>query len=177
MLTSKLKAKYAIAIASVFFIAYVGDVKASTAIGRASATVISAIASTPVAIRLRSSPSPVLDTSTGFGFSSFQSIGGFKASQQPTVRLICIDDDGLASFSVSGDVTSSYVIRPAGTDDSVVRPQTDFQTCAALTVANVAAGLIVPAQMLIGGGRLSIEISKSSLLRQVGNMIVVINYN
>ena len=174
---SKRNAKYAVVLASAFLIVAVGEVKARTAIGQASATVISATASTPVAIRLQTSLSPVLDTSTGFGFASFQSIGGFKASQQPTVRLICIDDDGVASFSVSGDVTSSYVIRPAGTDDSVVRPQKASQTCASLTAANVAAGLIIPAQMLIGGGRLSIEISQPSLLRQAGNMIVVINYN
>ena len=174
---SKRNAKCAVVLASAFLIVAVGEVKARTAIGQASATVISAIAPTPVAIRLQTSLSPVLDTSTGFGFSSFQSIGGFKASQQPTVTLICIDDDGVASFSVSGDATSSYVIRSAGTDDSVVQTQTASQTCASSTAANAAASLIVPAQMLIGGGRLSIEISKPSLLRQAGNMIVVINYN
>lgn len=177
MFTSELKAKHALVIASVFLIAYVGDVKASTAIGQASATVISAIAPTPVAIRLQTSLFPVLDTSTGFGFASFQSIGGFKASQQPTVTLICIDSNGVASFSVSGDATSSYVIRSADTDNSAEQSQTGSQTCTSSTAANAAAGLIVPSQVLIGGGRLSIEISKSSLLRQAGNMIVVINYN
>ena len=172
------RSKYAKAVFSVFVIAFGAQLNAASAIGQANATVISAIASVPVAIRLRTSPSPVLDTSTAFGFSSFRSIGGFKASQQPTITLICIDDDdGVASFSVSGDVTSGYVIRSAGTDDSVVQTQTASQTCASLTAANAAAGLIVPAQMLIGGGRLSIEISKPSLLRPAGNMIVVINYN
>ena len=175
---NKRKAKCVVTLASILVMVFVAEVQARSATGQVNATVISAIAPTPVAIRLRTSPSPVLDTSTGFGFSSFQSIGGFKASQQPTITLICIDDhDGVASFSVSGDVTSGYVIRAAGTDDSVVQTQTASQTCAALTAANAAAGLIVPAQMLIGGGRLSIEISKPSLLRPAGNMIVVINYN
>ena len=171
------RSKYAKAVFSVFVIAFGAQLNAASAIGQANATVISAIASVPVAVRLRTSLSPVLDTSTGFGFASFQSIGGFKASQQPTVTLICIDSNGVASFSVSGDATSSYVIRSAGTDDSAEQSQTGSQTCTSSTAANAAAGLIVPSQVLIGGGRLSIEISKSSLLRQSGNMIVVINYN
>ena len=171
------RSKYAKAVLSVFVIAFGAQLNAASAIGQANATVISAIASTPVAIRLQTSLSPGLGRLTGSGFASFQSIGGFKASPLSTVTLICIDDDGVASFSVSGDATSSYVIRSVGTDNSDEQTQTALQTCTSSTFANAAAGLIVPAQALLGGGRLSIEISKSSLLRPAGNMIVVINYN
>ena len=178
MPTSKRQAKYAIVFVSAFVIACVGEVKARTAIGQVSATVISAVASTPIEIRLKAAPLNVRNTSTGFGFARFQPFGGGQiATAQPTVSLIEIDVNGVASFSVSGDATSSYVVRSARSDSSVVQSQTIAQTGASPTSANVAGGLIIPAQALIGGGRLSIEISEVLLLGQGGNTIVEINYN
>ena len=178
MLTNKRQAKCAVVLALAFVIASVGEVKARTAIGQASATVISAIASTPIEIRLQTSPLNVQNTSAGFGFANFQSSGGGQiATAQPIVSLIGIDANGVASFSVSGDATSSYFVRSASSDSSVVQSQTISQNGASPTSANVVAGLIVPAQALIGGGRLSIEISQVLLLGQGGNTIVEINYN
>ena len=178
MLTSKRKVKYAVVLTSVFLTASVGDVKARTAIGQASATVISAIATTPVEIRLQVSFSPTLSTSPGIGSAGFQSlVSGISAPAQPTVSLIGIDANGVASFSVSGAATSSYVVRPASSVVGSVETQTITQTGSLPTAANLAASLIVPAQTLVGGGRLSIQISQSSLFGQGGNMIVEINYN
>ena len=178
MLMSKRQAKCAVVLASAIVIAFVGEVKARTAIGQVSATVISSIASTPIEIRLQASQLYVQDTSAGFGFASFQpSGGGFSVTAQPIVSFIGIDANGVASFSVSGDATSSYVVRPVGGESNGVQTQTGSSTGTASSVANVVAGLIVPAQALIGGGRLSIEINQVSLLGQGGNMIVEINYN
>lgn len=180
MLTTKRKAKYAVVLALVFMIASVGEVKARTAIGQVSATVISEITSMPVlvAIRLQTSQLSTQGASAGFGFISVQSpSGGFSATPQSTASLISVDANGVVSFSVSGDVTSSYVVRSTDVGGTDVQTQTVPPSGTSLTASNAATGLIVPAQALIGGGRLSIEISQASQLGQGGNMIVEISYN
>ena len=178
MLTNKRQAKYAVVLASAFFIASVGEVKARTAIGQASATVISAIASTPIEIRLQASPLNVQNTSAGFGFASFQSSGGvFSVTAQPVVSLIGINANGVASFSVSGDSTSSYVVRSLGAESTVSRTQAVSPNGTASGSLAASAALIVPAQALIGGSRLSIVISQATELGRWGDTIVEINYN
>jgi len=178
MLMSKLKVGYAVAFASAFVIASVGEVKARTAIGQANVTVISEIASMPILIRMQTPQLNVQNTSAGVGFASNQISGdGFSSSTQPSVTLIGIDAAGVATFSVSGAATSGYVIRSEGGGNTGVQTQTVSPTGTALTAVNATAGLIVPAQALIGGGRLSIEISQASTRAQGGNLIVEINYN
>ena len=178
MLTSKRQAKYAIVLASAFVIASVGEVKARTAIGQVSATVISAVVSTPIQIRLQASPLNVQNTPAGFGFATFQPSGGvFSVTAQPMVSLIGVNANGVASFSVSGDSTSSYVVRSLGAESTVSRTQTASPTGTGSGSLAASAALIVPAQALVGGNRLSIVISQASQLGQFGNTIVEINYN
>ena len=178
MLTSKRQAKCAVVLASALMTVSVGEVKAGTAIGRASATVISEITSLPVVIRLQTSQSSTQGVSAGFNFASLQSSnGGFSMTQQSIASMINISADGVVSFSVSGDATSSYVVRYTGRDVTSVETQTVSLVGTASTASNLAAGLIVPAQALIGGNGLSIEISQISQAQQAGNMIVEISYN
>lgn len=179
MVTSKRKAKYVVLLASAFVIASVGEAKARTAIGQASATVISEIASMPILIRMQTPQLNMQNTSAGVGFASNQISGdGFSGSTQPIVTLIGIDAAGVATFSVSGAATSGYVVRSEGGGSTGVQTQTVSPTGTASTAVNATAGLIVPAQALIGGGRLSIEISQAASTRGQGrNLIVEINYN
>ena len=178
MLTSKRQAKCAVVLVFAFVIASVGEVKAGTAIGRASATVISGITSLPVVIRLQTPQLSTQSAPAGFNFVSFQSSNGsYSATQQSIASMISVSAGGVVSFSVSGDATSSYLVRYAGGNGMVVETQTVSPSGTSLIASNVATGLIVPAQVLIGGNRLSIEISQISQAQQEGNMIVEISYN
>ena len=178
MLTSKCQAKCALVLASTLVMASVGEVKAGTAIGRVSATVISGITSLPVVIRLQTPQLSLQGALASVNFTSLQpAIGGFSATQQSIASMINISIGGVVSFSVSGDATSSYMVRYAGGDGTGVATQTVSSTGAASTASNSAVGLIVPAQPLIGGSRLSIEISQISRTQEEGSMIVEISYN
>ena len=178
MLTSKRHAKRTVGLALAFVTVFVGEVKAVTAVGRASATVISEITSLPVVIRLQTSQLSTQRALAGFNFISFQSVnGGFSATSQSIASMINLSAGGVVSFSVSGNATSSYVVRYAGGDGTGVETQTTSSIGTASTASNAAAGLIVPAQALIGGNGLSIEISQISQAQQEGNMIVEISYN
>lgn len=178
------RSKYAKAVFSVFVIAFGAQSNAASAIGQASATVISSVVSTPVEFRfqipqlLSAQGAPTVSSFVNFQSSGGGSAGGGpSATSQSNESLVSVDANGVVSFSVSGDATSSYAVRPAGGDGGGMQTQTTSTTGTTPSAANVAGGLIVPAQALTGGGRLSIQISQASVLGEGGGMIIEISYN
>ena len=178
MLESKRQAKYAVVFASAFVIASVGAVNARTGIGQASATVISEMTPMPIVVRLQTSQSYIQNTSVGADAATYQfTVGGSSGSLRSGLTLISIDAAGVASFSVSGDTTSGYVVRAGGGENIGDQIQEASPEDTSLDDANAAAELIVPAQALIGGGRLSIVVSQASTGGRSGQMNVEVNYN
>ena len=178
MLTSKRQAKCAVVLALAIVIASVGEVKARTAIGQVSATVISEMTSMPIVIRMQTSQSYIQNTSSGADAATYQFIvDGFSGSSRSGLTLVSIDAAGVASFSVSGDTTSGYVVRAGGGENIGDQIQAASSDDTSLDDANAAAELIVPAQALIGGGRLSIVVSQASTGGRRGQMNVEVNYN
>ena len=178
MLTTKRQAKCAVVLASAFLIASVGEVKARTAIGQVSATVISVMTSMPIVIRLQTSQFYLQNTSAGVDAAIYQfTVDGFSGSSKSGLTLVSIDAAGVASFSVSGDTTSGYVVRAGGGENFGDQTQAASSEDTSLDDLNAAAELIVPAQALIGGGRLSIVVSQASTGGRRGQMNVEVNYN
>ena len=178
MVKSKRQAKYAVVLVSAFVIASVGEVNARTAIGQASATVISEMTSMPIVIRLQTSQSYVQNTSAEADIGTYQfTVDGFSGSSKSGLTLVSIDAAGVASFSVSGDTTSGYVVRAGGGENFGDQTQAASSEDTSLDDVNAAAELIVPAQALIGGGRLSIVVSQASTGGLRGQMNVQVNYN
>ena len=178
MLTTKRQANRAVVLALAFVIASVGEVNARTAIGQASATVISEMRSMPIVIRLQTSQSYVQNTSAEADIGTYQfTADGFSGSSKSGLTLVSIDAAGVASFSVSGDTTSGYVVRAGGGENIGDQIQDASSGDTSSNDDNAAAELIVPAQALIGGGRLSIVVSQASTGGRRGQMNVEVNYN
>ena len=178
MLISKRQAKCAVVLASAFVVAYVGEVKARTAVGQVSAVVISEMTSMPIVIRMQTSQSYVQNTSVEADAAIFQfTVDGFSGLSKSGLTLVSIDAAGVASFSVSGDTTSGYVVRAGGGENLGDQTQAASSEDTSLDDVNAAAELIVPAQALIGGGRLSIVVSQASTGGRRGQMNVEVNYN
>ena len=125
----------------------------------------------PIAIRLQTSQSYVQNTSAEADAVTYQfTVDGSSGSSKSGLTLVSIDAAGVASFSVSGDTTSGYVVRAGGGESFGDQTQAASSEDASLDDVNAAAELIVPAQALIGGGRLSIALlqGRSRLVESIG---------
>jgi hypothetical protein len=179
------QAKYAMVFASAFALTFGPQARAASGMGQASAMVIREIVSMPIVIRMLAPQLSVQNTSAGFSFTGYQSTGdGSGGSSESGLTLVGIDAAGVATFSVSGDTTSGYVVQAAASDGpngpnglSEVSASESAGTSNGEDDPNAAAELIVPAQALIGGGRLSIVVSQASTKGRSGEMNVQINYN
>lgn len=172
------QSRYVKALFSALTLVFGTHLNAASGVGRASATVISEMTTVPIVIRLQTSQFYVQNTSAGADVAIYQfTVDGFSASSKSGLTLVSIDAAGVASFSVSGDTTSGYVVRAGGGENIGDQIQDASSGDTSSKDDNAAAELIVPAQALIGGGRLSIVVSQASTGGRRGQMNVEVNYN
>ncbi len=145
------------------------EARAASATGSASATVIGDIASLPITIRFQASPVELVAGGVRVRLTDDRS--GPGAGSAFGVTLIGVDETGLASFSIAGATTSSYVVRtsaaetsgPAGLAPDGASPN------------RAEAGLIYPAEVLAEGQGISIAVSQSG--GSPRELTVMVHYN
>lgn len=176
---------------------------AASTSGTASATVVSQIASQPVAIvsppltptgEQQSSVAAGLPLPIRLGFTidlpsrMSAAAGGMPGRDGEGssfgMTMIDVDASGIARFSVAGaGATSGYIVQfPASADGLLRQSPTAAGNCPEGGAANASqacqdASLIVPAQALEGGGRLAVEISQALNRLIAGELSVQVNYN
>ncbi len=148
------------------------DAYAASATGSASATVVGNVASLPVTIRFQAAP--VEQLARGIRVQSTDNRSGQAAESAFGVTLVGLDDAGLATFSIAGATTSSYVVRtsPAQTSGSA---ESALPGSPGSSPNQAEAGLIYPAKVLTDSRGISIVVSHSDRSRR--ELTVMVNHN
>lgn len=145
---------------------------AATAIGVASATVVREIGSVPIVIRLQRNvgEEPIPPGAPRANTQGENAVPPPEASFG--IDLIEVNADGVATFSVAGATTSSYVIQTSGAANSGPPDPADRTG----TYGAVASGQIFPVGTLTDGDDFAIAISQSSSSARP-EITVMVNYN
>ena len=194
----------ALALTASFILAVLSyGVNAASSSGTASATVLTQISSQPIAIvspalgssavaqapRLAALPLPIrlgfsIDRPARTAGGTAGSVGSAGEGASVGITMIDVDASGVARFSVAGaGSTSGYIVQfPASADSLLRQSPTAAINCAANAASNAAqacrdSSLIVPAQALVGGGRLVVEVSQALSKLIAGELSVQVNYN
>ncbi|WP_157046054.1 hypothetical protein [Polaromonas sp. JS666] len=173
---------------------------AASATGAVSATVIGEMISLPIVIRLQTPQASVQAMPIRLGFTIDQPTraraapGGVGSTGEGSVgasfgiTLVDVDAAGVARFSVAGaDATSGYMIQFPTSRDSLIaqnslvvasrQPGLSSSGAQGFSANDSAASLIVPAQSLLSGGRLAVEVSQALTKLLSGELSVQVNYN
>lgn len=155
--------------------AFASGVNAGSGTGLATATVVDAVVSQPIIIRLQA-PQPTVQTfpiRQAGGAPLASSSQGSAASTSFGIVLVEVNAAGLALFSVAGaNATSSYTVQLPTSADSLLK-----QSPSAAGPDGSAASLIVPTQALASGVQLVVEISQALDKPSSGELSVLANYN